>query len=160
MKQLWIWIIALIGVAQAAPLPNTPQELLATAFCKKYQCYSLPSGRAPATELGVGTYVFLKKIKGTLFIRSREGKLTALGWNLPVGKSSPSQADLNKTLGANAGFIREFSQTFYGRSSAYNYANCLKPQNKLPRIQAGGMNLELECYVSSGEILFTSLVLH
>lgn len=150
-------MVLLFGFALAAPLPKTYQDLMETAFCKKYQCYNLPTKKQAATEQGVGTYLFLKKAKATLFIRSKDGKLTALGWNLPVTstQATASQSELERALSTNSGFIQEFSQTFFSSLRTFQYQNCTKPNTSNPPISVGGQQFELSCYYSSGEILFT-----
>lgn len=162
MKPIWVLVAGCMGLALAAPLPKTPQELLKTALCQRYQCYALPvpPDRVPATDQGAGTYLFFRKLKGSLFIRSKEGRLTALGWNLPVtaAKDPPTQAELSRALSANQAFIREFSQTFFGSPTFYDFNRCLKPQTTYPTVKVEGRNFEIVCYYSSGELLFTGSV--
>lgn len=157
MKRAVVWMVSVLGLVLAAPLPQTYQEMMVTPFCKKYQCYNLPTDKQPATDQGVGTYLFLKKSKATLFIRSKDGKLTALGWNLPVAstQATASQTEIRRALSANAGFIQEFSQTFFASLKTFDTARCLQPQTSNPSITLGGKQFELICYYSSGEILFT-----
>jgi hypothetical protein len=162
MKTIWLWVVCFSSLALAAPLPKTPQELLKTTLCQRYQCYALPipPDKIPATEQGAGTYLFFRKLKGSLFIRSKEGRLTALGWNLPVAsaKPTPTQTELNQALTANQAFIQDFARTFFGSPTFYNLANCLKPQTTLPTVKLEGQTFEISCYFSSGELLFTGSV--
>lgn len=159
MQRIGLAVFALLPLAWAAPLPKTYQELLATPLCQQYQCYRLPTDKQPATDQGVGTYLFLKKIKGSLFIRSKEGKLTALGWNLPVkaAKEPPTAAELNQALKSNKPFLDAFTQTFFS-ANFYDYSKCLKPQSNYPVVKTEGQSLEIICYYSSGELLFTGSV--